>query len=267
MDYYQILNLKRTDNPNKNAITKSYRKSAMKWHPDKWANKSETEQQNAEQKFKEINNAYSVLSDPEKKKMYDLYGEDGLKRNNQIPHNFSGNGVKIFFGNNNRDPFSHFFSNQNMRPRQRASIKTFTFKCSLEELYNGCVKKMKISEGHSSKTIAINIIPGTKDKKEIMYNWNYNNKSYKIKFIIIQKKHHIFQREGDNLIFDCNLNSDQIKNRIKITLFDLDSNEIPVILSPNEVYQNYQKVLIGKGMPIINKKGAFGDLIISFNII
>jgi len=265
MDYYQILNIKRADNPNNKTITKSYRKSAMKWHPDRWANKSEIDQKNAENKFKEINNAYSVLSDPEKKKMYDLYGEDGLRRNNRVPNNFSRNGVKIFVGN--QDPFSHAFFNQNRMPRKRVSIKTYMFNCTLEELYNGCIKKMKITEGNTSKTISINILQGTKNKTEIMYNWEYNNKSYKIKFVIIQKKHHIFKREGDNLIFDCDLNSDQITNIIKITLFDLDSNEIPLILRPNEVYQNYQKVLMGKGMPIINKKGFFGDLIISFNII
>ena len=69
MDYYQILNLNRKDNPSKQQIIKSYRKCAMKWHPDKWGNKPEHEQQKAEKKFKEINNAYTVLSDLDKKKM------------------------------------------------------------------------------------------------------------------------------------------------------------------------------------------------------
>lgn len=266
MDYYKLLNLNRSDNPSDQNITKSYRKAAMKWHPDKWANKSKLEQESAEKKFKEINNAYSVLSDPEKKKLYDLYGENGLKKNNHFPTNFSRNGVKIFFGNNN-DPFSHFFFNQPPPRKKRVCVKTHNFKCSLEELYLGCVKKIKISEGNASKTIAVKIVPGTQNKTEIMYNWNYNNKLYKIKFIIIQEKHHIYERENNNLIYICNLNSTQIKNKIKITLYDLKDNEIPIIIEANELYQNYQKVIIDKGMPIIGKKGLFGDLIVSFNII
>ena len=268
MDYYKLLNLNRTDNPSDKSITKSYRKAAMKWHPDKWANKSKLEQENAEKKFKEINNAYSILSNPEKKKMYDLYGENGLKKNNQIPSNFSRNGVKIFFGNNNGDPFSHFFFNQQPQFRKKKSVrvKTHIFKCSLEELYLGCVKKIKISEGDSSKTIAIKIVPGTKNNTEIMYNWTYNNTLHKIKFVIKELKHHIFVRENENLIYTCNIKSTQVGNKIKITLYDLMDKEIPIIIQSNEIYQNYQKVLIGKGMPIIGK-GSFGDMIISFNII
>jgi DnaJ homolog subfamily B member 4 len=267
MDYYQILNLNRKDNPSKQQIIKSYRKCAMKWHPDKWGNKPEHEQQKAEKKFKEINNAYTVLSDLDKKKMYDLYGEDGLNKNRRMPNNFrNGMGGKFFFGGNN-DPFNNVFFNHHRQNQQhRTSVKKYTIKCSLEKLYNGCQKKIKISEGNSSKTILINILPGTKNNSEIIHNWVYNNKLFKIKFIIIQEKHNIYTRENDNLIYVCSLNSEQIKNKIKITLYDLNNGKIPIIICPNEVYQNYQKVIIGKGMPIL-KSENFGDLIISFNII
>jgi DnaJ-class molecular chaperone len=70
-DYYKILGLSRgaTDDD----VKKAYRKMALKYHPDK--NKSA----GAEEKFKEIAEAYEVLSDPKKRQVYDQYGEEGLK--------------------------------------------------------------------------------------------------------------------------------------------------------------------------------------------
>uniref|UniRef100_A0A0K2TCD7 J domain-containing protein n=2 Tax=Lepeophtheirus salmonis TaxID=72036 RepID=A0A0K2TCD7_LEPSM len=69
-DYYQILDIGRDSSESE--IKKAYRKLALKYHPDK--NKSEE----AEDKFKEIGEAYEVLSDEDKKRVYDMYGEDGL---------------------------------------------------------------------------------------------------------------------------------------------------------------------------------------------
>jgi len=69
--YYDILNVK--PNADANEIKKQYRKLALKWHPDKNPdNKIE-----AEKRFKEISEAYEVLSDAQKRKMYDLYGKEG----------------------------------------------------------------------------------------------------------------------------------------------------------------------------------------------
>lgn len=72
-DYYAILGVPK--NASQEEIKKAYRKLAMKYHPDR--NKGNKE---AEEKFKEINEAYAVLSDPEKRKMYDLYGSTEFER-------------------------------------------------------------------------------------------------------------------------------------------------------------------------------------------
>ncbi|MGC4018899.1 MAG: J domain-containing protein [Muricomes sp.] len=66
-DYYDILEIRK--NADASAIKKAYRKLAKKYHPDTNAGNAE-----AEQKFKEVSEAYAVLSDPEKKKMYDQFG-------------------------------------------------------------------------------------------------------------------------------------------------------------------------------------------------
>lgn len=73
-DYYAILDIPR--DADENAIKKAYRKKAMKWHPDKNPGNKEE----AEKRFKEVAEAYDVLKDPEKRKIYDQFGEEGLKR-------------------------------------------------------------------------------------------------------------------------------------------------------------------------------------------
>ncbi|CAA3000924.1 dnaJ homolog subfamily B member 1 [Olea europaea subsp. europaea] len=78
VDYYNILKVNR--NASDEDLKKAYRRLAMIWHPDKNANKLE-----AEAKFKQISEAYDVLSDPEKRRIYDLYGEEGLKSGQTPP--------------------------------------------------------------------------------------------------------------------------------------------------------------------------------------
>ena len=72
-DYYQVLGLDR--NADENAIKKAYRKLAIKWHPDK----NPDNQEAAGEIFKKIGEAYSVLSDGEKRQIYDQYGKQGLE--------------------------------------------------------------------------------------------------------------------------------------------------------------------------------------------
>ena len=74
-DYYEILGVGK--NATDEEIKKAFRKLALEFHPDR--NKSK----GAEDKFKEINEAYQVLSDPEKRNSYDQFGHDGVKANFQ----------------------------------------------------------------------------------------------------------------------------------------------------------------------------------------
>ena len=76
-DFYKILGVPR--DADEDALKKSYKKQAVKYHPDKHANKSEKERAAAEERFKEVAEAFEVLSDKDKRAVYDRYGEDGLK--------------------------------------------------------------------------------------------------------------------------------------------------------------------------------------------
>lgn len=75
-DYYKTLGLPKTANDDE--IKKAYRKLALRYHPDK--NKAA----NAEEKFKEVAEAYEVLSDKNKREIYDKYGEEGLKSGGKL---------------------------------------------------------------------------------------------------------------------------------------------------------------------------------------
>ncbi|KAM9333119.1 dnaJ homolog subfamily B member 6b isoform 3-T4 [Pholidichthys leucotaenia] len=111
VDYYHILGVQK--NATQEDIKKAYRKRALKWHPDKNPdNKDE-----AEKKFKELSEAYEVLSDEKKRNIYDRYGKEGLSGGGGGGHyeHFDGGFTfrnpedvfREFFGG--RDPFANFF--------------------------------------------------------------------------------------------------------------------------------------------------------------
>eukprot|EP00792_Barthelona_sp_PAP020_P005521 TRINITY_DN2681_c0_g1_i2.p1 TRINITY_DN2681_c0_g1~~TRINITY_DN2681_c0_g1_i2.p1 ORF type:complete len:403 (+),score=130.99 TRINITY_DN2681_c0_g1_i2:63-1271(+) len=126
-EFYDILGV--SPNASKADIRKAYRKLAVKYHPDK--NKAE----DATDKFAAINAAYEVLKDDEKRELYDKYGEEGL---NGGPGGF-GQGMSIF------DLFNPGRSQQRQKGRQKAPPLKKPLKCTLEQFYNGCTRKFKLS--------------------------------------------------------------------------------------------------------------------------
>ena len=129
-DYYQILEVDRGSSDDE--IKKSYRKMAMKWHPDKNPNNPQ-----AEEKFKDCAEAFDVLSDPQKKQQYDQFGTVGGGGGNPFGGGFGGF----------EDIFSRFgdlFGQGGRQNRVRkGSDLRMTVSINLDEVINGANKKLK----------------------------------------------------------------------------------------------------------------------------
>ena len=91
-DLYALLGLKKENNPTQDQIKKAFRKASIKWHPDRWADASKEEQEEAQDKFQAINYANQILSDEKKKRIYDT----------------TGNAEQADKGQEGFDPFSMF---------------------------------------------------------------------------------------------------------------------------------------------------------------
>ena len=167
-DYYEILGMDK--NASKSEIKKTYRKLALKYHPDKNPDKG------AEEKFKEISEAYAVLYDDEKRKMYDTYGHAGIDqrysyedifRGADFGDIFRGRGVDFNFGFD--DIFEHFFGHRmgfDRRSRaRRGSDLRYDIEISLEDAYKGLETEINVP-----RTEICNVCngsgakPGTKPK-------------------------------------------------------------------------------------------------------
>src|SRR3989344_554405 len=140
-DYYEILGLKK--NAGKEEIKKAYKKLALKHHPDKGGN---------EEKFKELSEAYAVLSEDNKRKVYDQFGHQGFDQRYTQEDIFRGvNFDDIFrdifgqaFGDDEfgGDLFSSFFGRR--RGRRRGQDLRYDLEISFEEAAFGCEKQLKI---------------------------------------------------------------------------------------------------------------------------
>jgi len=125
-NYYEVLEIDK--NASEADIKKAYRKGALKWHPDKNTDNKEE----AEVKFKELSEAYGVLSDPEKKQIYDTQGAEGLKAsNNGGFQGHQGNPNDIFnmffggqspFGNQMHNPFGGFHQQQAIKKAEQKVV-------------------------------------------------------------------------------------------------------------------------------------------------
>jgi len=91
-------------------------------------------------------------------------------------------------------------------------------------------------------------------------------KAQDIVFMIEEKPHQYFKREGDDLIFKAKLSSAQAAKGIKITVPHLDGRSVVVQVSTGEVKHAGTKVIKGEGMPIRKAPGTNGDMIIEFDV-
>lgn len=187
-DYYEILGVSRTAKADE--IKKTYRKLARKYHPDLNPNNKQ-----AEEKFKEVQEAYEVLSDAEKRKKYDQLGADWKNGAEFTPPQGWGPGgqpaggtvdFEELFGRGGQrgSPFSDFFEmlfggagmgggpTTGGRPRTggrqpRAAEVETEISLPLEDMHRGTIRKLTVRLGNAEKTIDVRIAPGARDDSRI----------------------------------------------------------------------------------------------------
>jgi len=301
----------------------------LKWHPDRNPNNKEK----AEEKFKELAEAYEVLSDKQKRHIFDTYGEEGLK--GQTPsgpgggeggmpggfHSFRtgpGGGSFSFTPSSAEDIFSQFFGGRNpfgsmgrgggrgahfgeeeeedpfgmfggmggmpgMRsgrggPRKAAPIKR-TFECSLEDLYSGTTKKMKITKTlvdtsgkalPAEKILTISVKPGWKEGTKITFEKEGDERpgeeAADIIFTLKEKPHSRFRRSGNDLLATATVSLKQALTNPVIEIQTLDNRKLRITMN-DIVTPTTKQVIKGEGMPLPKDPSRKGDLVISFDVV
>ncbi|GJP50270.1 hypothetical protein CLOM_g9408 [Closterium sp. NIES-68] len=323
LDYYEVLQVPKTASDDD--LKKAYRKLAMKWHPDK----NPTCKTEAEAKFKEISEAYEVLSDSQKRAVYDQYGEEGLK--GQVPrqatpsqpgtsnapsssipnphtNRFNPRSAEDifaeFFGKNpfmsesgsfrgskSGSPYpgdyygtpvqepsghSHYVDPSSPAPKKGAPVEN-RLVCSLEELYSGSTRKMKISRNIVDTTgkitpveeiLTINVKPGWKKGTRITFPEKGNEQPGLVPadlvFVIEEKQHEVFKREGIDLVCTQKISLADALLDYTLNLTTLDGRQLSVPLS-EVIHPGYEKVIPREGMPG-KEFGKRGNLRIRFDV-
>lgn len=132
-EYYRVLEIDK-ETATIDTIKKSYRKLALKWHPDR----NKNNKKEAEKKFKEITEAYEVLSDTDKKERYDKFGKDGLQENG-MEEGFDPQDIFNMF-----HMHSNMHSNMNDMKQKKHVIHELNL--TFEEIFKGVSTKIKINK-------------------------------------------------------------------------------------------------------------------------
>lgn len=266
-DFYKILGINKTSTDNE--IKKAYKKLAFQYHPDK--NKSS----DAQEKFREISEAYDILMDSDKRRMYDNFGYDAVS--GEIPQvnpldlfqslfnvDFTGLGENMnsnifVFSDLSSMPFSHLKATMN-----------YNLECSLDELYHGTQKEFNIlhsvksSSGISKKSTkyVINVKRGSKNGDNIVVKEGGNyipqlDNSEDLVIQIIEVDHPRFKRKDNDLYVVEKLTLCEALTGVDMYIDHFDGSlqvKISDIVRPNQMFQ-----VFNKGMPIKHDNKSLGD--------
>ncbi|WP_373494430.1 DnaJ C-terminal domain-containing protein [Aquiflexum sp.] len=277
IDYYKILEIDR--NASADDIKKAYRKLARKYHPDLNPNDKE-----AENKFKQVNEANEVLSDPEKRKKYDQYGKDWkhaeeFEKGNQRQSRQRGQGSsRAYSGHFTEEDFSDFFSSMfgggatggfQSSGREGVKYKGADYKAELHLKLSDVYRTHKQTLTVDNKSIRLTIQAGVEDGQTIKikgYGGDGINGGPKgdlfITFII--KNDTDFVRDGNDLHTKVILDLYTAVLGGEITVPTMDG-KVKLKLKPGT--QNDTKVrLKGKGFPVYKEEGKFGDFYVTYQV-
>ena len=286
MDYYEALGISR--NASVDDIKKAYRKLARKYHPD--MNPGDAA---AEEKFKEISEAYEVLTDPEKKKMYDQFGHaafgqgqggfSGERGPGGARWHWSGSGNPggdfegFDFGSSFGEGFGSFsdiFSElfgasgggrrtytRTSRPGRGENLQ-YSMQVDFMDAIRGKSATISVNTGQGHETLTVTIPAGVNDGSRVRLKGKGGRGTGGGPpgdlFIITQiAPHSFFRREGDNILIDIPISITEAALGAQVTIPTVDG---PTRLTIPPGTQGGQKLrLKGKGAPHL-KGGGRGDM-------
>lgn len=258
-DYYDILGVKK--DASKADIKSAYRKAALKWHPDKNPDNKEE----AEKKFKEINEAYQVVSDPQKRKTYDQFGHAAFDPSSGMGGNpfaggnpFGGGGQYTYTYSSGQNPFQNadfgdpfdifeqFFGGGFSRGPRR---ERYSLAIEFIEAIKGVTKEVEIK----GKKHKIKVPPGANDGTRIRFS------DFDVSINV--KTHPVFKREGYDLFIDqeISVSTALLGADVKVKTID---QELKLKVRPGTKSHTMVR-LRGEGVPHIRGRGK-GDLYVRF---
>jgi curved DNA-binding protein len=282
-DYYRVLGVAET--ATQEEIRKAYRTLALKYHPDKAKGDKA-----AEEKFKDINEANEVLSDPEKRKKYDQFGKDwkhyqeagapsgqfdwskyatntGSGAYQMSPEEFDA----MFAGQGEGSLFDLLFGDRGGQKRRRrtGAIRGEDFNAettlSLEEAYFGSTRLISLD----GQKIRVTIKPGIADEQLLRIagkggaglNGGPNGDLY---LTITIAPHPLFRREGNDLHCDLTIGlyTAMLGGKVEVNTL---KGAVKVDV-PKETPNGKLLRLRGLGMPVYGKKNEFGNLLARIDI-
>lgn len=284
-DYYKILEVDK--NATQDEIKKSFRKLAKKYHPD-----LHPDDPKAQEKFKEINEAYEVLGDEDKRKKYDQFGQYGFNGGEQFDPsqfgfgNFQG-GRTYTYTTDNMGDFSDFFNlifgndmgssgqrgfnigdifgsrtSQRKQKKQKPNYES-ELTINLEEAYKGSTRDVMLNINGENKTITVKIPKGITEGKKVKVNGNKWGLDGDILFKINIKKDENIRLEGLDIYKKVKVYPWQAYFGDKIVVTTLDG-KIRVEI-PERTNSGKKMRLAKKGF--VDLKGDKGDLYLEVEIV
>lgn len=274
-DYYQVLGIDK--NATEQEIKTAYRKLARKYHPDVNAGSKKAD---AEEKFKEINEAYEVLSDPEKRSKYEHLGSNWRHGQEwQPPPDMDGpqnytwtnneNGFsdffEILFGRGGMDGFSAYRKTGDRKLKGR-DLET-DIQLTLEEAFHGGEKHLQLNSREGIKNLDVKIPPGIQEGSKIrlkgMGGDGYaGGEKGDLYLRVSLTPHGIYTLNNYNIEAEVSIFPHQAVLGDKISVPTLDGNVIMTLLPMARSGQKLR--LKGKGWP--KTDGGRGDQYIRINI-
>ncbi len=275
-DYYEVLGIQKT--ASEKEIKQAFRKLARKYHPD--VNPGD---RGAENKFKEINEAHEVLSDPEKRRKYNQLGAN-WKRYEPSPRPGGGpgfSGFNVGFEGPGGGGFSDFFktffgagmdvddlfgrSGAGFRGAQSAAQPgrnvTADISITLEESHSGTVRRLSVERAGATDVIEVRIPKGVKDGSKVRVAGKGepggSGESRDLYLAIKMIPHAIYQRDGDDLSLDLPVTFAEAALGAEVEVPTLSGKAR--IKLPKGSQPGRRMRLKGKGMPKLKGRGH-GDL-------